>query len=113
MYKLRRSTLKDGPKNRLFWRIGLVYLLVLLLVLIALDTYVVRALKREYLEAAFSQLESLSRLAIRKPPQSSASSIMAEWSNWFAQSGVRVTLVADDGTVLADSAEDPAGMAVG
>jgi len=97
-------------RGRLFWKIGFVYLLMLLLVMIALDTYVVQALKREYLEAAFSQLESLSRLAQRKPPQSLESSEIKEWSGWLAQSGVRVTLVASDGTVLADSDEDPAKM---
>lgn len=104
------SSTSKKAKIRLFWKIGLVYLLMLLLVLIALDTYVVRTLRREYLEAAFSQLESLSRIALSKPPQSLANSELATWSNWLARSGVRVTLVANDGTVLADSDENPAIM---
>jgi two-component system phosphate regulon sensor histidine kinase PhoR len=103
MYARARSS----PKNRLFWKIGLVYLVMLLLVLIVLDTYVVRALKREYLDAAFSQLESLSRLALSKPPQSSASSDLAEWSGWLARSRIRITLIASNGKVLADSDENP------
>jgi two-component system, OmpR family, phosphate regulon sensor histidine kinase PhoR len=95
------------PKNRLFWKIGLVYLLMLLVVLVVLDTYVVQALKREYQEAAFSQLESLANLALTRPPQLPKA---AEWSGWLANSGVRVTLVTADGTVLADTNENPAKM---
>jgi two-component system, OmpR family, phosphate regulon sensor histidine kinase PhoR len=101
---------REQPKNRLFWKIGFVYLFVLLLVLVVLDTYVVRALKHEYLEAAFAQLESLSHLALHKPPQSMQDSELREWARWLAQSRVRVTLVASDGTVLADSDENPSHM---
>jgi two-component system phosphate regulon sensor histidine kinase PhoR len=97
----------EKPKSRLFWKIGFVYLLMLLIVLIILDTYVVQALKREYLAAAFSQLESMSNLALTKPPLLSEA---AEWTKWLARSGVRVTLIANDGTVLTDSDENPAKM---
>jgi two-component system phosphate regulon sensor histidine kinase PhoR len=95
------------PKNRLFWKIGLVYLLMLLVVLFVLDIYVVQALKREYVEAAFSQLESLASLALTKPPRVSEAT---NWSGWLAGSGVRVTLVTEDGTVMADTNENPARM---
>jgi two-component system phosphate regulon sensor histidine kinase PhoR len=95
------------PKYRLFWKIGVVYLLMLLVVLFVLDTYVVQALKREYLASAFTKLESLINLALVKPPMLSQAT---EWSAWLAHSGVRVTVVADDGTVLADTNEDPAKM---
>jgi two-component system phosphate regulon sensor histidine kinase PhoR len=97
-------------KSRLFWKIGFVYLLMLLLAMIVLDTYVVQALKGEYVEAAFSQLESLSSLAQQKPLQSLEASEIREWSSWMAKSGVRVTLIANDGTVLADTDENPAKM---
>jgi len=101
----------NPPKNRLFWKIGLVYFLMLLTVLIVLDIYVVQALKREYLQGAFSQLESLSRLASEKPPEFSDPAELAEWTRWLARSGARITLIANDGKVLADSEEDPARMA--
>jgi len=97
-------------KNRLFWKIGLVYLLLLLLVLVALDIYVVRALRQEFREAAFSQLESLSRLALANPPLSLTEPDLKEWAMSFGRSGIRVTLVDDNGVVLADSSEDPANM---
>jgi two-component system, OmpR family, phosphate regulon sensor histidine kinase PhoR len=97
-------------RNRLFWKIGFAYLLVLLLVLAALDTYVVRALRREHFDSAFSQLESVSHLVLTKHPAISDQSNLEEWAKWFGQSGIRVTLIADDGKVLADSSEDPAKM---
>jgi len=97
-------------RNRLFWKIGLLYLLVLLLVVAAVDTYVVRALKTEFLNAAYSQLESLMRLAAARAPQSSDASLLREWTAWCGQSGARATLIADGGRVVADSAEDPAAM---
>ncbi len=97
-------------KNRLFWKIGFLNLLLLLLVLAAVDTYVVRALKKEFLDAAFSQLESLIRLAETNPPQSFGVPQLKEWTRQCGQSGARVTLVAGDGKVLADSAENPSGM---
>ncbi len=80
---------------------------MLLVVLFVLDTYVVQALKREYLEAAFSQLESLANLALTKPPELAN---IADWSHWLSRSGVRVTIVMSDGTVIADSNENPAKM---
>jgi two-component system, OmpR family, phosphate regulon sensor histidine kinase PhoR len=97
-------------KNRLFWKIGLVYLFMLLLVLVVLDIYVVRALRMEYQAAAFSQLESLSRVALKKPPKPQDLSDLSEWAAWLSQSGIRVTLVSSYGNVLADSDENPAKM---
>ena len=97
-------------KNRLFWKIGLLYLLLLLLAIFALDAYVVRSLRREHLDAAFSHLDSLSRLALANPPASLDESVLKEWAAWFGRSDARMTLVAGNGKVLADSDEDPAKM---
>ena len=109
MQKPTPSAAKNA-KSRLFWKVGLLYFLMLLMVLIVLDTYVVRTLKREYLEGSFSQLESLSRIAQQKLPQSLNAAELMEWARLWAQGGIRVTLVANDGTVLADSDENPAKM---
>jgi two-component system phosphate regulon sensor histidine kinase PhoR len=97
-------------KNRLFWKIAPVYILLLLVVLAALDIYIVRALRRQHLEAAFSKLEALSRLALTNPPRSTDSPDLREWVRWLSQGGTRVTLVAGNGKVLADSNEDSARM---
>ncbi len=97
-------------KNRLFWKIGLLYLLMLLLVLAAVDIYVVRALGREFRDASISRLEALSRLALSNLPRSLMEADLKEWAKSFGQSGYRVTLVDSSGVVLADSSEDPANM---
>jgi two-component system, OmpR family, phosphate regulon sensor histidine kinase PhoR len=104
------SAEKYASKNRLFWKIGSAYLLMLLLVLIVLDMYVVRAFRREYLAAAFSQLESLSRLALQKTPQTPDLSALGEWAGWLSKSETRVTVISADGMVLADSEENPSRM---
>jgi len=94
-------------KNRLFWKLGLIYLLMLLLAIGALGTYVVQTLKKEYLDAAYTQLDSISLVALSRPPPLSDSAILQEWADWLARSGIRVTLISEDGIVLADSDEDP------
>jgi two-component system, OmpR family, phosphate regulon sensor histidine kinase PhoR len=97
-------------KNRLFWKIGFVNLILILLVLAAVDSYVVRALQSEFLDAAFSQLDSLTRLALTIPPQSSDEAQIKEWTMKFGQSRVRVTMITETGKVIADSVENPAKM---
>jgi two-component system phosphate regulon sensor histidine kinase PhoR len=97
-------------KDRLFWKLGLIYLLMLLLVIGALGTYVFQALKREYLDTAFAQLESMSRVALIRVPLLSNETVLQEWADWLAQSGIRITLITEGGIVLADSDEDPANM---
>ncbi len=97
-------------KSRLFWKFSFVYLLLLLLVLLAVDLYVVRILRQVYLSAAYEQLESLSRLAESRPPDATDAKALGEWATWLARSGMRITIVAPDGMVLGDSDEDPARM---
>jgi two-component system phosphate regulon sensor histidine kinase PhoR len=97
-------------QNRLFWKIGLLYLLLLLLVLAAMDLYVARALRREFLDTAFSQLESLSRLALGNYSGLFDEVDHQEWVKRFGSSGTRATLISSDGTVLADSVGNPAEM---
>jgi two-component system phosphate regulon sensor histidine kinase PhoR len=94
----------------LFWKLGLTYLVLLFLVLLAVDLYAARALRRDYLRAGFAQLDSLARLAQAQPPPLADSVALRQWAAWMASSGARVTIVAADGLVLADSAHDPATM---
>jgi two-component system phosphate regulon sensor histidine kinase PhoR len=82
----------------------------LLLVLLTVDTYVVRTLREEFLTAAFSELEALTHLAQTNPPPVDNGSALKAWTARIARSGVRVTLVAKDGRVLADSDQDPLRM---
>jgi len=97
-------------RNRLFWKIGLLYLILLLLVLAAVDLYIARALKQEFLNAAFAQLDSLSRLALDGRSGLFGEADRQNWAEQFGSAGIRVTLIAADGKVVADSTADPASM---
>jgi hypothetical protein len=72
-------------KNRLFWKIGPVYLIMLLVVLASLDAYVVHALRLDHRAAAFLQLESLAKIALKKPPQFSDLHALGDWANYLSQ----------------------------
>lgn len=97
-------------KLRLFWKLGLTYLALLLAVLLAIDLYSSRVLRGDYLRTAEAQLGSLTRLTQSRPPRVDDSAGLASWAAWMAQSGARVTVIATDGRVLADSARDPETM---
>ncbi len=95
---------------KLFWKLGLSYLLLLFLVLLVVDIFAAATLRGDYLRAGFEQLESLSRLAESGPPPLENPDELRAWTAWMGQSGARVTVVAADGRMLADSAHDPATM---
>jgi two-component system phosphate regulon sensor histidine kinase PhoR len=90
----------------LFWKFGSLHLVLFLLVLLVVDTYVVRSLRNEYIEAALGQLQSLSHLAESRPPEGLDEAPLKQWTAWMARTGTRITVVAPDGNVLADSEED-------
>ena len=95
---------------RLFWKLGLIYLLLVLLALVAIEAYTVRVMRQDYLLQTFSELNSLGKLAQSTVPRLDRADELKSWALWMARSGVRLTLVADNGRVLADSSEDPNGM---
>lgn len=95
-------------RAKLFWKIGLTYLVLLVAALVVVDIYAARIFARESLRASDDQLGSLEKLAQARPPQLDDLPATRDWAAWMATSGVRVTVIAADGTVLADSAEDPA-----
>jgi len=95
---------------RLFWKLGLIYPALLLAVLLAVDLYTARALRGEYLRAGFEQLDALGRVAQARPPELEDPGAFGSWVNTMARSGARVTVIAADGRVLADSAHDPETM---
>ncbi len=97
-------------KSRLFWKIGSVYLLLLLFVLVALDAFVVGSLRREYLSSAFAELEALMQMARARILELRGPAALHEWTKWISETGTRLTLVAPDGRVLADSDDDPTKM---
>ena len=94
----------------LFSKLSLSSLLLLFLVLLAVDLIAARMLRQDYMERGFEHLESISRLAQQQPPLLEPPDELRAWAVRMAQAGVRVTVIANDGLVLADSDRDPATM---
>ncbi len=104
------ATCLKPVRVKLFWRLCLTYLALLLGVLLAVDFYAGRVLRRDYIRAANDQLASLDRLAESHPPPLNDLAALRAWALWMAQSGARVTVITASGLVLADSAHDPESM---
>jgi len=101
-------------RHNLFWKLALTFLALLLGVLIAVDFFAERSLRDEYVRTALAQLESIARLAKARPLQLSSvpptspedHAALNQWVSQMAASEVRVTVIAADGRVLADSQSD-------
>jgi two-component system, OmpR family, phosphate regulon sensor histidine kinase PhoR len=102
----------------LFWKLGFAFFALLLAVLLPIDFYAERALRRNYEQAGFEQLSAIGRIALANPPQAASLSptqpedsiSLLGWVAHMAASGVRVTVITSDGKVLADSQSDPSTM---
>jgi two-component system phosphate regulon sensor histidine kinase PhoR len=102
----------------LFWKLGFPFFALLIAVLLPVDFYAERALRRDYERSGFEQLAAIARIALAHPPQaiaansdaSSNSALLRDWVAQMAGSGVRVTEITSDGQVLADSQSDPSTM---
>src|SRR5882762_8904098 len=102
----------------LFWKLGFAFFALLIAVLLPVDFYAERALRRDYERAGFEELAAVARIALAHPPQPSdlishvpaKGAPLLDWVAQMAASGVRVTVIASDGQVLADSQSDPATM---
>jgi two-component system phosphate regulon sensor histidine kinase PhoR len=97
-------------RARLFWKLGLTYLALLLGVLLAVDLYSSSVLRRDYIRSANDRLESLLNIALAHPPQLDDIPQVKLWTEWLGRGGERVTVIDSSGRVLADTAEDPARM---
>jgi two-component system, OmpR family, phosphate regulon sensor histidine kinase PhoR len=95
-------------RAKLFWKLGLTYLALLLGVLLTVDIYAARVLRRDYLRSANDELSSFLNLAQAQPPEIYDPAKLRAWTEWLARSGARVTVIDSSGRVLTDSAEDPA-----
>jgi two-component system phosphate regulon sensor histidine kinase PhoR len=102
----------------LFWKLGFAFFALLLAVLLPIDFYAERALRRNYERAGFDELSAIARIALANPPQASSlspshpeeSANLLSWVARIAASGERVTVITSDGRVLADSQSDPSTM---
>jgi len=105
-------------RRNLFTKLALVFFVLLLGVLAAVDFFADRALRRDYERTGFEQLQAIGRVAQESAPQLSALppvdaqeiSALQTWTRRMASSGARVTIITAEGLVLADSQADPQTM---
>jgi len=98
----------------LFWKLGFAFFALLIAVLLPVDFYAERALRRDYERTGLEQLAAIAQIAIANPPQLSSltpdhpedSASFRGWISQMAASGVRVTVITSEGRVLADSQSD-------
>jgi two-component system phosphate regulon sensor histidine kinase PhoR len=102
----------------LFWKFSFAFLALLVSVLLAVDFFAERALRGDYERTGFEKLAAIARIARARPPQWTPVSPgqaenLAPLRDWVAQmaaSGARITVIAPDGRVLADSQSDAQSM---
>jgi two-component system, OmpR family, phosphate regulon sensor histidine kinase PhoR len=93
-------------RARLFWKLGLTYGALLLVVLLAVQLYSARVIRSQAIRSANDQLASLLSLTLANPPQSEDPAELREWTARAARSGARVTIIDRTGRVLVDSEAD-------
>jgi two-component system phosphate regulon sensor histidine kinase PhoR len=102
----------------LFWKFAFSFLALLVSVLLAVDFFAERALRSDYERTGFEKLAAIARIAQARPPHWTSASPgqpenlapLRDWATQMAAGGVRVTVIAADGRVLADSQSDPESM---
>ena len=104
-------------QRKLFGKLALTFLALLLSVLLAVDFLAERSLRNGYETEGYQQLKSLARLMSLHPvpltavPQTPEEiSALNTWVAANASSGVRITVISADGRVLADSQSETATM---
>jgi len=105
-------------RRKFFWKLAFTFLALLSGALLAVDFLAERALRASYENNAYHELQSLVRL-IRVHPLPVTSlplqtpdeiSVLHGWVFNAAKSGARVTIIASDGRVLADSESETGTM---
>ena len=105
-------------RRNLFWKLALTFFGLLLSVLLAVDFFAERALRHDYERATFDQLATVARFAQIQAPQFPSTppsqpedlAALRGWATQIGQSGARVTVIAPNGQVLADSESDVSTM---
>ena len=105
-------------QRRLFGKLALTFLALLLSVLLAVDFLAERALRNSYENDGYQQLKALARLmSLHALPLTSATpqtpdeiAALNTWVAANASSGVRISVISADGRVLSDSQSETATM---
>ena len=100
------DTSSKPVRARLFWKLGLTYGALLLVVLLAVQLYSARVIRSQAIRSANDQLASLLSLTLANPPQSDDPAELRNWTSRVARSGARVTIIDHTGRVLVDSEAD-------
>jgi two-component system phosphate regulon sensor histidine kinase PhoR len=100
------DTCSKPVRARLFWKLGLTYGALLLVVLLAVQLYSARVIRSQAIRSAHDQLSSLLSLAFANPPLSTDPAELRNWTVRAARSGARVTIIDNAGRVLVDSEAD-------
>lgn len=95
-------------RARLFWKLGLTYLGLLLAVLLAVGLYSSYVLRRDYIDSADAQLASLLKIAESRAPSFDNPADVRAWAEWVARSGARLTVIDSAGKVVGDSSDTAA-----
>ena len=83
-----------------FWRSGLIFSILLLAILPALDFYISRQMHSEVVAGSYRELEALSQVARARWPDVNDPSTRATWLSQMAASGAEVSIVRNDGAVI-------------
>ncbi len=113
-----RAIYSRPVRRKFFWKLALTFLALLWSVLLAVDFLAERALRANYENDAYHELQSIARVLRASPlhlttiPPQSPEEIAAlnSWVANAASSGARVTIIAADGRVLADSESETGTM---
>ena len=105
-------------RRKLFWKLALTFLALLLSVLLAVDFLAERALRTSYENDGFQQLKALTRvlrlhplpLANAAPQTPEEMAALRTWVAANAASGVRISVISSEGRVLADSQSETSTM---
>ena len=105
-------------RRKFFWKLALSFLALLSGALLAVDFLAERALRASYENDAYRELQSFVRLirvhrlpVTSFPPQTPDEiAVLRGWVSNAAKSGARVTIIASDGRVLADSESETGTM---
>ena len=105
-------------RRNLFWKLALTFFTLLVSVLVAVDFFAERVLRRDTERATFEQLATIARFARARPPEfpslaSEQSKDLDRLNHWAAEVGsdvARVSVIRADGHVLADSQSDAQSM---
>ena len=100
------DTSSKPVRARLFWKLGLTYAALLLVVLLAVQLYSARVIRSQAIRSANDQLASLLGLTLANPPQSDDPAELRNWTSRVSRNGARVTIIDSTGRVLADSEAD-------